>query len=69
MSIFTSFSYSFGGGGRKGNMALYNALVSNFVKSCKVGIHTQLKPPGSVLTEGGVMACTLGRPTPLVGHT
>ena len=32
MPLFTSFSYCLGGGGRKGNMGLYKALVSNFYK-------------------------------------
>ena len=48
-----SFSYSFVEGGRKGNIALYKAVISNFirqslvilnVKSCKVGMHSQLTP-------------------------
>ena len=43
-------------------MALYEALVSIFIykNHVKWAVHTQLNPPGSVLTEGGVVMCTPG---------
>ena len=74
MSLFTSFSFPFVEG-EEGNIALSKEDINNYigqslvilklvkVKSGKVGWHSQFNPPGSVLTEGGFVACILGTPT------